>query len=179
MSNQKSTGIALIVFGALLLLHQMDVFLITRAHLVALVMVLIGASMLKKSMDTTQHKGLLGGTFFTLFGLAIILFNLSFRPFERPLFLGVLFSILAVSNLIYFAFSGLPKSLNVFSAIFFAAVGGSMLLIHYNIIDIWQFEEVIGTYWPVALILLGFFIILDNILQKKRMSSPEGTKEQQ
>ncbi len=179
MSSQRTTGIALIVFGAILLLHQLNIFLITLAHIFALVMVLIGASMLKKSMYAPQRKGLLGGTFFTLLGLAIILFNISSRPFERPLFLGVLFSILAISNLIYFAFSGFPRSVNVFSAIFFAAVGGSMLLIHYEIIDVWQFEEVVGTYWPVALILLGFFIILDNIIQKKRMTPPEGTNDQQ
>ncbi len=177
MNSQRWIGVILILIGGLMLLHQLDLFYLTGDRLIAIISLLVGVAMLRKSIDHPERKGLLGGSFFTLFALSLFIFDFSLRPFARPLFLGDLFIVLAVSNLIYFLFSGMSKSLNIFMFFFFGAIGGTMIAVYYDLIDVWELDEVVSTYWPVVLIVIGLLIIIDGMTshRKKRLGEHKGS----
>ncbi len=176
MNNQRMTGILLLIAGFLLLAFQLDWFDFRGPTFVAFISLLIGVSMLKKATSHPERKGTLGGTFFVLFAIFLFLTDIStlVRPIPRPLLIGSIFSCLAIANLVYFLVTHWQRNLNLFMFFFFGAIGGSILMVYYQIIDVWQFEEIASTYWPVLLIILGAIILIDSMVQKqKRLKQDE------
>jgi len=176
MNNQRATGIALLVAGFLLLAYQLDWFDLSGPSFLAVISLLIGLSLIRKAITNPDRRGALGGTFFLLFAIFLFLVDTStlMRPIPRPLFIGGIFSCLAIANLVYFLVTRWQRNLNLFMFFFFGAIGGSILMVYYQIIDVWQFEEIASNYWPVLLIILGAIILIDSLVQKqKRLKKDE------
>ncbi len=167
MNKQQKMGVILIVIGALLLLNQFQWVRLSGKNMIALFSVLLGMLMIKKAFSRPERKGLLGGSFFVIWGVLLFAFSYNAYPLGRTLFLGNLFLSIGFANLIYFIFSGNSKSINLFVFALFAGLGGSMVAAFYGKLNVWKLEEILATYWPVVLILFGAFILVDSYRNKR------------
>ena len=168
MSHQRNVGLILVLAGGLLLVHQLGWVDLSGQNFIAILSIIIGIAFFRKALQRSDRQGVLGGTFFTLFGFAILFLDVSTGPFTRALLVGIIFVCLAAANLAYFIAAGWQRNLNLFMFFFFGAIGASVLLVYYNVFDVWQFEELVSTYWPVTLIVLGFMILIDTVVQKRK-----------
>jgi len=167
MNKQQKTGLLLIIIGGLILLNQFQIFDLSAKNIVAVTSLLLGMLLLKKSLTSPERKGLLGGSFFLIWGIMLLFFNFN-SEMGRTLFFGQLFLSLGLANLIYFLFSGVTRATNFFVFVLFAAIGGTMIAAYYGLLDVWHLEEILDTYWPVILILLGIFILIDSYRNRNR-----------
>ena len=168
MNHQRIVGVILLIAGALLLAHQLEWFDLSGQNFIGILSLLIGLSFFKKALANPERQGVLGGTFFVLFGLAVLFMNVSTGPFKRALLVGIIFVCLAIANLAYFLATSWKRNINIFMFFFFGAIGGSVLAVYYNVIDVWQFEDLASTYWPIILIVLGAIILIDSLVQKNK-----------
>ena len=176
MNNQQRIGIILIIIGGLILLNQFQILSLSGKNLVGITSVLLGLLMIKKSFVRPKYKGLLGGSFFVIWGILLLAFKYTDQPLAHTLFFGNLFLSLGLANLIYFIFSGAGKSIHLFIFLLFASMGGTMIAAYYGKLDVWQLEDILDTYWPVILILLGVFILVDSY-RGRRKDLDEVTEE--
>ncbi len=168
MKNQRIIGGILILTGALILAHQLNWFDLSSHHIIGILSILIGLSFYRKASFNPERKGALGGTFFLIFGLALLFLNVPRGIYARALLVGLIFVSLAVANLVYFVVSNWKKNLNLFMFFFFMAIGIPILLVYYQVWDVWQFREIAETYWPIILIILGLIILFDSLWQKRK-----------
>lgn len=162
MNKQQRLGLVLIILGGLLLLNQFQLVRLSGKNIIALFSVLLGILMIKKAFSRPERKGLLGGSFFVIWGVLLAAFSYNAYPLGRTLFLGNLFLSLGLANLIYFIFSGVTKSIHLFTFALFTGLGGSMVAAFYGKLNVWKLEDILSTYWPVVLILFGAFILVDS-----------------
>ena len=125
MNKQQKTGLLLIIIGGLILLNQFQIFDLSAKNIVAVTSLLLGMLLLKKSLTSPERKGLLGGSFFLIWGIMLLFFNFN-SEMGRTLFFGQLFLSLGLANLIYFLFSGVTRATNFFVFVLFAAIGGTI-----------------------------------------------------
>lgn len=176
MTSQRATGIALLIAGFLLLAFQLDWLSFEGPRFWGFISLLIGLAMIRKATTNPERRGALGGTFFVLFSIFLFIVDTSVRPLPRPLIVGTIFSCLAIANLVYFLVTRWKRNLNLFMFFFFGAIGTSILMVYYQIIDVWQFEEIASTYWPVILIILGAIILIDSLVQKQKLPKEDEIK---
>lgn len=162
MNKQQRIGIILIIIGGLILLNQFQIFSLSGKNLMGITSILLGLLLLKKSFSSLKYKGLLGGSFFVIWGILLIVFTYSDQPLGHTLFFGNVFLSLGLASLIYFIFSGAGRSVHLFVFLLFASMGGTMIAAYYGKLDVWQLEDILDTYWPVILIVLGIFILVDS-----------------
>ncbi len=158
MNTQQRIGILLILVGALFLLHETHLIVFSGRYTMAVLLVAIGGLLLQKAWKHPQKKGILGGSFFLFFGLALFFVDVSCRG----AFIGVLLIALGIANLINYFFSGHFKTSNLVFALLFSAVGGTMLAAVYNVFDVYEFRDVVETYWPIVLIIMGLGLVADS-----------------
>ena len=162
MNAQKRIGIILIVLGGLILLDQLQLFHLSGKNLIALLSVILGLLLIKKSQNRPKKRGLLAGSFFLIWGGLFLVFDYHTSPMGRTLFFGHFFLSLGLANLIYFFFSGVTKSLYLFAFVLFEAIGATMVAAYYGKLDVLRLQSIVDTYWPVVLILFGIFILVDS-----------------
>ncbi len=174
MNQQRIVGFLLLFAGVILLIHQLGWVDLSGRHFIGALSILVGLSFYRKAMAHPQHQGVFGGTFFVTFGLALMFFDVTMGLYHRALLVGLLFSSLALANLSAFVFSNWQRNVNLFLFFFFGAIGGSILMVYFNVLDVWEFEAFASRYWPVIFIVLGFMILIDSVWQKrKRLASDE------
>ncbi len=158
MNTQQRVGVLLILVGALFLLHETHLIVFSGRYAMAVLLVAIGALLLQKAWKHPEKKGILGSSFFLLFGLALFFVDVSCRG----AFIGVLLIALGMANLINYFFSSHAKTSNLVFALLFSAIGGTMLAAVYNWFDVYEFRDAIETYWPIVLIIMGLGLLADS-----------------
>ncbi len=166
MRRQYTLAWSLILIGALLLLNQTGLFNLTRTNMVILISLLIGGLLINKGVGHPKNSGILGGTFFILFGLIILSMQIGFLPVNERVGYGLIFISLAVANFVYFIVSNRAMS-NLVFAIIFLVIGSPFLIVYYDLMPVWRISELFSTYWPLILILIGGAIIIDGFRRSK------------
>ena len=166
MNKQILPAIILIFIGVLLLLYQTDLLDFSTADLLSYGFVLIGVVFLIKSLNRTDRRGILGGMFFTLFGIAMILMRENALPRNDEFGFAAFFIALALANIIYLPFKK-DKSTNLIWGIIFGALGGVLLWAYYGYYPSWLLYEQIEMYWPVILIVIGAAIIVKAYMRNR------------
>lgn len=165
--SSKFIAWVLIIVGSVLLLNQLDLFYLNRANLIIMFSAAIGFILLKKGIDHPQRKGILGGTFFTGISLTLVAMKYSYFPMTDSFGLGIILMNLALANLVYFVL--LPqKTFNLIVGLIFAAIGSPFLLFHYEFLSRWELGNMISTYWPTLLILIGIGFLVDALIKRNR-----------
>lgn len=166
MKHQHWPAIILILIGILLLFYQTDLLNFSRADLISYGFVLLGALLLIKGLNRTDKRGILGGVFFSVFGIAMILMREQTLPRSDEIGFGTFFLALALGN-----FARLPfkhdKSTNLIWGIVFGAIGSLFLWAYYGYYPSWYIYDQITLYWPVILIIIGAAIIIKGYIRSR------------
>jgi hypothetical protein len=166
MNKQYWPAIILIVIGLLLILYQTDLLDFSTSDLISYGFILIGAIFIIKSLNRTDKRGILGGVFFSVFGITMILMREHILPRNDEFGFGAFFIALALGNFAYLTVKK-DKSTNLIWGIIFSALGGLLLWVHYGYYPSWYIYELIEMYWPVALIVVGAAMIIKAYVRKR------------
>ena len=169
MSEAKRSflpGLILIVIGALILIHKLDIYHLYWRDIYPIVFVILGVWFFV-SVFAKKQKGLaFPGTLFLLLGIFFFL-----RDYYRlyldelwPIFL----LIFGIAFIVQFLFNHKDWGLLIPGGIFlFLGFGFLARTLHWYIP--FEFEYYIGKYWPVVLILIGIAIIVSSLRKKQKV----------
>lgn len=161
-------GIVLIVIGALILFHKLDIFHFYWSDIYPIVFLLLGIWFFIGVFAKGQKGLAFPGTLFLLLGLFFLLRNnyfhyrLYFDDFW-PIFL----IIFGLAFVVQFIFNIKDWGLLIPGGIFLF-LGFGFLARTMDWYIPFEFEYYIGKYWPVALILIGIAIIVSSIKKKEK-----------
>ena len=166
MNKQYWPAIILILIGVLLILYQTDLLDFSTADVLSYGFILIGGIFLVNSLNRTDKRGILGGVFFTLFGITMILMREYILPRDDEFGFAAFFLALALGNFAYLPFKK-DKTTNLIWGIVFGALGGLLLWVYYGYYPSWYIYEQIEMYWPVILIVIGASMIIKAYVRKR------------
>ena len=169
MNKQFWPAIILIVVGVLLILYQTDLLDFSSADIISYGFVFIGGVFVVKSLNRPDRRGILGGVFFALFGITMILMREHSLPRDDEFGFAAFFLALALGNFAYLPFKK-DKSTNIIWGIVFGAIGGLLLWAHYGYFPSWYIYEQIAMYWPVILIVIGTAMIVKAYVRHRDMA---------
>ena len=159
--------ITLIVIGTLLLLNQFNLLQFSRPYFFIIGFIILGAVLARKAFLTPTRKGLLGGSFFIMLSLALLLMDLGYIPIYDDLIFPMLLIPLGLSNLIYYSFTRASFTNLTFGLIFILA-GLPFLFFHFGSLSYWEISDAVSTYWPVLLITAGLGFLIEGMLKKAK-----------
>lgn len=172
MRKQYMPAIILIAIGALLLLYQMDLFYFSKSDFISYGMIIIGIIFLVNSFNRTDRKGIFGGVFFTVFGGSMLLMREYVFPRDDEIGFAAFFVALALANFAYLPFKK-EKSTNFVWGIIFGVIGGLLLWTYFGYYPSWYMYDMIETYWPLVLILIGSVMIYKAYARKRESAQVE------
>lgn len=144
----------LIGFGFFYLLRSIDFPLFQPYYSWATLSIILGLAFLLQSRFGGQADFLLPGVFFTGYGLhQYIAGKLAYWPGEQV----VIFLLFGLGFLLIYLKKGVGKGAGILFIIISA-----LLIFYEKILDflgISNYAETVSTYWPVALILIGLYIL--------------------
>jgi hypothetical protein len=152
-------GVILIVIGVALLLHEMEVINIGAGTLVWIGVFAYGAATIIRAFIVNERGKIFWGTLCYLTGLLFLLKKFGFLHESFSLYFPAFILIVGLSFFMLFVFNIRDWHLLIPSFIFLA-VGAALMLTqmgYWYTRDVWN---VIRSYWPVLLILLGGVMIL-------------------
>lgn len=166
---------ALIIVGSIILLHQVGLFDLNRGSFIALISTLGGIFLLIRGWNHPDYKGVLAGTFFTLFGISLFLMKYNYFPIHDTFAIGIIFINLGIANLVYFILHK-GKISNIIFTIIFLLCGAPFIASYYYYISMWEIRDIFSTYWPILLILLGVGLLSEGLLKYFRKNDQENGK---
>jgi len=173
MSNGKQRipwfGIALIVFGAAILLRKFHFIELEYWSIFWPLLILLGLVIAGRGFSSNSHGRVFWGTVLFLFSLYFLLRSGDFNVASGFLFPPSVFLIIGLGFLMLFVNN--PREWYfLLLALFFGGIGSLLLLVNYGYLYYWDVWELVRTYWPVALILVGVALLL----RKRPRSIPPG-----
>ena len=171
MSEAKRSffpGVVLIIIGALILIHKLDIYHLYWRDIYPIVFVALGVWFFI-GVFAKKQKGLaFPGTLFLLLGLFFLLRNNYFHySLYMDEFWPIFLLIFGFAFIVQFFFNPKDWGLLIPGGIFlFLGFGFFARTMHWYIP--FEFEYYIGKYWPVVLILVGIAIIVSSLRKKKK-----------
>lgn len=165
-------GAALILVGLLLLLHRLG-FVSLSWHLVFWgTITLIGGVKLVNGFALKQRGRAFWGTGFFLIGLYNVLVELELYQLREYLIGPALVLTLGVAFLVMFLV--VPRDWHVLvPTIFFLGLGALMVMAELGYLYRWEVEDLVGTYWPVGLVVFGAALLLSRgSMQNNGLGTP-------
>ena len=161
MDTSKSSiwpGLILIIIGSILLLYKLDIFDFGWYQIYPVVMMGLGILFFTSIAGKNQKGAVFPGTILFLLGLFFFLRNYEIVPYDYVRHVGPV--VLIIVGLAFFAvFLTKPSDWGALipSAVL-VVIGSSLLLRKFHVIY-WNVWDVITTYWPILLIVIGAGII--------------------
>ena len=162
MKRNYWLGIILILIGLLLLMDETEIMSLEWFDILFYAFVVMGIMMFSKGMGRSDKNGILGGTFFISFGILMLLISNRILMTDDEFVFAILFLCLSLSNLVYFIFRS-SRWFNLAWTAIFGALGSLLLISYYGYYPSWYIYEIIETYWPVAIILIGLTLLLRGL----------------
>ena len=165
-------GIVLIIIGAVILIHKMDILRFGWYELYPLLLLGLGIWFFVKVFVKKQIGSAFPGSLFLLLGLFFLLRNfdildLGFYYDIWPIFL----LILGVSFVVQYIFKPQDWGLLIPAGIFlFFGFGYLARNMHWHRLFPFEMTRLLEQYWPLALILIGIGIIVSNLRNQSRLS---------
>ncbi len=175
MENRVAAAWILIAIGSIILLHQIDIFNLSAANIIALVSLVGGIILLMRGWKHPEYKGIFGGIFFTLLGISLFLMQYNYFPVTDSFALGIIFIDLGIAHLVYFIFRKIQISRLIFGIIFIV-IGCPLIAYEFYYISFWEIRDIFSTYWPLLLILLGVGLLSEGLLKHFRRKNHEISK---
>ncbi len=167
MDRRKLAAWALILFGVILLGMQVNIIDPSRSTIVILLSAFLGIMLFTKGINHSKHKGILGGSFFLLISITLLLMNNNILPTDDQLGVAYILFDLAAANFIYYLFQKEFLS-NIISGFIFVLIGLVIIIDYYKVLPLWFAIDLLQTYWPVILIIIGIIILYRASLKNKK-----------
>ena len=158
MRNISIFGIALIVFGALLLLIKTDVLDVNASQVVWVALAVLGLGIVVKGFSADRHGKIFWGTVLFLYSIYFFLNEFDFIQYYHHIFLPSTFLILGAAFFMVFV-SNIREWALLIPALFFGGIGVAFLMSELGYMydeDVWY---VLWHYWPILLIVIGLGIL--------------------
>jgi hypothetical protein len=165
LQRRLLVGWVIIILGALILLHQLNLFSFNRAASLALASLFLGLVLFIRGLSHPLHKGILSGSFFIFLGLAIGAMRLQLIFPNDSIAIAAILISLGLAHLVYFIVVKTQLSNLIFGLVMIAC-GGVLLLYAYDFLSYWDLRAIARQYWPVLIILTGLGILIDGIIKK-------------
>ena len=175
MENRVAVAWVLIILGSIILLHQIDIFNLNTANIVALISLAGGVILLMRGWKHPEYRGIFGGIFFTILGISLFLMQYNYFPASDSFAIGIIFIDLGIAHLVYFIFRKTKLS-NLIFGIIFILIGSPMIAYEFYYISFWEIRDIFSTYWPILLILIGVGLLGEGLLKHFRNNNQELTK---
>lgn len=155
--------VVMILIGIMLLLDNFMNFNFSRAHIVIIILFIIGLLILSRANQSGSKESMRGGLFFIGAALMLLLMNLKIIPMDDHIGFAGLLSLTILLSFLKIVSEGRAGS-GLILYIFMAGWVVFFLISHYyGTLSLAEIEEQIGTYWPAALILLGIVLIIKHL----------------
>lgn len=163
-------GVILILIGALIIIHKLDIFHFYWRDLYPVIFLALGVWFFFNVFVRKQKGQAFPGTLFLLLGIFFILRNYSFfYRYYADEFWPVFLIIFGLAFVVQFFFRPDDWGLLI-PGFIFLLLGFVFLARTMGWIMPYQVEYIVETYWPVLLILIGIAIIFSGL--RKRESKP-------
>jgi hypothetical protein len=169
MAKQSITAIILIAVGLLLFLEQIDLIYLSKGDYLIYGAILGGILWFINGVNRIDKKGVLAGTFFFSFGTILLLMKNYYFVQSDEFGFACFFLCLALANFVFFLFKR-DRMNNIVFGIIFGVFGGALLFSHLGYYPSWRFFYNVEQFWPVAIILLGCFLLYKGIRKKDAIS---------
>jgi hypothetical protein len=169
MKGTRFTAVLLIIIGSLLLLDQMDVFYLSGQGVAIFFSFLVGFLFFRRGLMHEHRRGILLGTFLISCALWMTAIELHFLSNADPVYVGMILLSLGLAFFVSFSFRT-NKPIYIFWGILFGVTGGLIFLTHLRFIPVWRLEDIMETYWPLALVFLGLTLLSDRYFLKVKNS---------
>ena len=167
MKKNYFAGILLIVIGCAIILYQNDWVDLSRADLVTYGCIAAGVLFLWRGFQRTDRYGILGGVFFTAFGVTLLLMHERILPREDEFGFAAFFIILAIANFV-FMFYKQDKTLNLIWGSVFAIIGAFMLWAYLGHMPPWYVYDRIELFWPLILVIIGASMVIKGLTRRRQ-----------
>jgi len=164
MENRVAVAWILIVIGSIILFHQTELIQLNTANIISLLSMGWGIILLLRGWKHPDHKGIFGGTFFTILGISIFLMHYEYFPIADLFALGIILIDLGIAHLVYFAFVK-SKISNLVFAVIFILTGLPFMAYEYYYISVWEIRDIFSTFWPILLILVGVGFLGEGLIR--------------
>jgi hypothetical protein len=156
-------AVGLIVVGTAMILDRFDVISLAWPTVLWGLVAVFGAERMITGFSTRRRGRVFWGSFLFLFGVYRVLYRLDLVEVDHHLWFPTLMLILGLSFLAMYLAAPKEWPLLV-PALIFVGFGGTLLLAEYGYFNRWEVMWAIKRYWPLALILFGF-----SLLVKRRL----------
>jgi hypothetical protein len=159
MTRFPIIGIILVLIGAALLLHQMDIIEIGGWTLVWIGLFVYGAANVIRSIVVNERRRIFFGTLCFLSGLLAILVTFNAVNADPIVFFPAFLIIFGLSFAMLFVFKPADWHLLI-PAFIFCGLGAALMLTE---LGYWYTRDVfhsIGAYWPLLLIVIGASMLI-------------------
>ena len=160
MKSSIIPGILLIVIGTLLLFNEMNWFSFQWNGLYPLLLLLTGAGLIVIAFMNKSGNAMFWGSILFLFGLLYFLRNFGFLDyFVFQDIWPIFFIILGLSFVAIMLVNPGDWGVLIPGGIFLFF--GSLLFM--RTLNLWRVHEIMATYWPLLLVLVGVIVIVASI----------------
>jgi hypothetical protein len=163
-------GIALILFGALLLVNKLDLVDISFHQIFWPIVMLLGLVGVGRGFGRGKRGKIFFGTLVFLFGLYFLLHSIDRFEIGGHLIVASSFLIFGIAFLMVW-FNDVRDWYYLIPAALSGGVGVALLGSELGYLSHWEVLDAVRVYWPLALILFG----VGMILRRKMHSSSDTT----
>ena len=135
-------------------MHQIDIFNLNTANIVALISLAGGVILLMRGWKHPEYRGIFGGIFFTILGISLFLMQYNYFP--------------ASDSFAIYAPILVPTVTFIIFGIIFILIGSPMIAYEFYYISFWEIRDIFSTYWPILLILIGVGLLGEGLLKHFR-----------
>ena len=167
MKKNYVTGILLIAVGVVIILFQNDWIDFTWADLATYGFIAAGLLFLWKGFQRPDRYGILGGVFFTAYGITLLLMRERILPRDDEFGVAAFLIILAIANFV-FMFYKTDKTSNLIWGSIFAVSGAFFLWAHLGHIPTWYLYDQIELFWPLILVAIGAGLVVKGLMRRKQ-----------
>ena len=152
-------GIILVVVGAILLLDRFQVIDVDFGTVFWPLVMLFGLMGVARGFSQNRRGKIFWGTLWFLYALFFLLRSSDFVEVEGHMFFPASFLIIGIAFLMMYL-NNFQDWFFLIPAGVFGGLGALFILANYDVISYWDLRESVHQYWPLALILFGFAIIM-------------------
>jgi len=167
-------GIALIVFGLLLLLVKTNVIDIGSEQVLWVALMVLGIGLVVKGFSYDKRGKIFWGTVLFLYSVYFFLNEFDFIQYYHHIFLPSTFLIFGIAFFMLFI-NNIREWAILIPAFFFTGIGVAFMMSELGYIyddDVWS---VCWHYWPVLLIAIGLGIMLKRRTPQVPPPPPQAT----